>query len=93
MPRQGITVPAEWAEDGNFEMAKAKQAEVTTKLLFGWFGKQQPQVKAGKEQLEDSALPSQNFKHQTKEHYCYATVTLKTFKKKQTKHIPRTEVI
>lgn len=83
MPRQGITVPAEWAEDGNFEVAKAKQAEVTTKLLFGRFGKQQ--VKAGKEQLEDSALPSQNFKHQTKEHYCYATVTLKTFKKKTDK--------
>lgn len=27
-------------------------------FLFGWFRKQQPQVKAGKEQLEDSALPS-----------------------------------
>lgn len=35
MPRQGITVPAEWVEDGKFETAKPNQAEMTTKL-FVW---------------------------------------------------------
>jgi len=34
-PRQGITVPAEWVEDGKFETVKPNQAEMTTKL-FVW---------------------------------------------------------